>query len=177
MAILQSAFITVYIALVLYGAWSDARSLTIPNWVSLALLVVFFPMALSVGLSLEGVAWHLGGGLVFLVAGFALFAFGLFGGGDAKLLAACALWTGWDQLVWLLAAIILVGGGLSVLVILLRKGLGLWPDWLVNAAKGLFEPGKAVPYGIAIAAGALLVLPRTALFPPLWRDLAALILG
>lgn len=177
MAILQSVLLALYIVLVAYGAWSDARSLRIPNGVSLALLVGFFPMALSVGLSLENVAWHLGGGLLFLIAGFVLFAFGLFGGGDAKLLAVCALWTGWDQLLWLLTAIALVGGVLSLLVIVLRKGLGLWPDWLVNAAKGLFEPNKAVPYGIAIAAGALAVLPRIAFFPPLWRDVLAFIIG
>lgn len=177
MAIWQSAFLVLYIALVVYGAWSDARTLKIPNWVSLALLVAFFPMALSAGLDLESVSWHLGGGLLLLVVGFTLFAVGLFGGGDAKLLAVCALWTGWDQLLWLLATVVLVGGGLCILVILLRRGLGMWPDWLVNAAKGLFEPDKAVPYGIAIAAGALLVLPRMDLYPPQWRDLFALILG
>ncbi|OEJ68924.1 A24 family peptidase [Magnetovibrio blakemorei] len=177
MATLQSEFLIFYIALLIYGAWSDARTLKIPNWVSLTLLVAFFPTALSAGLSLETISWHLGGGLLFLVAGFVLFAFGLFGGGDAKLLAVCALWTGWDQLLWLLAAVVLVGGGLCILVIILRRGLGMWPDWLVNAAKGLFEPNKAVPYGIAIAAGALMVLPRMAIFPPMWRDLLALILG
>lgn len=177
MVILQSILCIFYIGLVTYGAWSDARCLKIPNWLSLALLVGFFPMALSAGLSLENLAWHLGGGLLFLVAGFALFAFGLLGGGDAKLLAVCAVWSGWNQLVALLIAIVLVGGVLSLLVIGLRKGLGMWPDWLVNAAKGLFEPGKAVPYGIAIAAGALLVLPRIAVFPPLWRDILALVMG
>jgi len=175
--LLHSALMLAYVVLVVYGAWSDARALRIPNWVSLALLVAFFPAALVAGLALETVAWHLACGVGVLVVGIVLFAFGLFGGGDAKLLAACALWVGWPQMYWLIAVVILVGGVLSILVILLRKGLGLWPDWLVAAARGLFEPGKAVPYGIAIATGALIVLPTMDVFPPLWRDLFAFIVG
>ena len=177
MAVLHSALMLVYIVLVLYGAWSDARSLRIPNWVSLALLVAFVPTALIAGLPLESFAWHLACGVGVLVLGIVLFAFGLFGGGDAKLLAACALWVGWPHVYWLIAAVILVGGGLSILVILLRKGIGMWPDWLVNAAKGLFEPGKAVPYGIAITAGALIVLPTMDVLPPAWPDIFAFIVG
>jgi len=177
MTVLHSALMLIYIVLVLYGAWSDARSLRIPNWVSLALLALFIPTALVAGLALESVAWHLACGVAVLILGIVLFAFGLFGGGDAKLLAACALWVGWPEVTWLIGAVILVGGVLSILVILLRKGLGLWPDWLVNAAKGLFEPGKAVPYGIAITAGALLVLPRMDVLPPQWPDLFAFIVG
>ena len=177
MTVLHSALMLSYIALVLYGAWSDARSLRIPNWLSLALLAAFFPTAIVAGLGLESVAWHLACGAAVLIGGIVLFAFGLFGGGDAKFLAACALWVGWPEVTWLIAAVILVGGGLSILVILLRKGLGLWPDWLVNAARGLFEPGKAVPYGIAITTGALLALPRMDVLPPSWPDLFTLILG
>jgi len=177
MTVLHSALMLIYIALVLYGAWSDARTLRIPNWVSLALLAAFFPTAIVAGMPLENMAWHLACGVAVLVAGIALFAFGLFGGGDAKLLAACALWVGWPEVTWLIGAVILVGGVLSILVILLRKGLGLWPNWLVNAAKGLFEPGKAVPYGIAITTGALLVLPRMDMLPPQWPDLFAFIVG
>ncbi|HEY9079920.1 A24 family peptidase [Magnetovibrio sp.] len=177
MTVLHSALMVSYIALVLYGAWSDARSLRIPNSVSLALLATFVPTALVAGLPLESIAWHLVCGVAVLVVGIVLFAFGLFGGGDAKLLAGCALWVGWPEVTWLVGAVILVGGALSILVILLRKGLGLWPDWLVNAAKGLFEPGKAVPYGIAISAGALLMLPRMDVLPPAWPDIFAFIVG
>ena len=42
------------------------------------------------------VVWGLGAGAVMLIAGFALFAAGIFGGGDAKLLAASAVWFGWS---------------------------------------------------------------------------------
>lgn len=168
MVILNSIVMALYIALVLYGAWSDARALRIPNWVSLFLVPAFLVGAVSASLPLETIAYHLGAGLLTLVIGFALFAFGYFGGGDAKLMAVCALWIGWGELVAFIFAVLLVGGVLSLFVVLLRKGLGLWPDWLVKSAEGLFTPDKAVPYGIAIAAGAMIVLPRMDMLPQDW---------
>ncbi|MCW8915943.1 MAG: prepilin peptidase [Magnetovibrio sp.] len=177
MAWINSVFVLVYMALVLYGAWSDARTLRIPNWVSLSLLAAFFPAVLTAQIGLEAIAWHLAAGVVVLIGGIVLFAFGLFGGGDAKLMTGVALWLGWDQMLWLLAVIVLVGGILSILVILLRKGLGIWPQWLVQSAKGLFEPNAAVPYGIAIAAGALILLPRLDTLPPVWLDVFDWVMG
>lgn len=177
MTLLQSLLMAVYIAVVLYGAWSDARELRIPNWVSLVLLAVFVPQALISGIGLEAIAWHLGAGVLILIVGFALFALGLFGGGDAKLLAACALWVGWDPLLHFIVAVTVVGGILSLAVVLLRKGLGMWPNWLVHSAEGLFVPNKAVPYGIAIAAGAMIVVPLMDVLPPSWREIAAFIVG
>ncbi|MBF0246684.1 MAG: prepilin peptidase [Alphaproteobacteria bacterium] len=177
MALMQTVLMALYLGLVLYGAWSDARALRIPNWISLTILAAFFPMAAVSGLPLADVPWHVAAGLVTLVAGFTLFAFGLLGGGDAKLMAACALWIGWRDLWLFVLAVLLVGGVLSLLVILLRKGLGLWPQWLVAHASGLFTPNKAVPYGIAIAAGALLMAPRMAVFPEGWRMIFAVLAG
>ncbi|MBL4691762.1 MAG: prepilin peptidase [Magnetovibrio sp.] len=157
-----------YVVLVLYSALSDARSLRIPNWTSLSLMGVFGAGVISNGLGLEAIAWHLAAVVLMLVLGFTLFAFGHFGGGDAKLMAACALMAGWDNLFAFIFAVALVGGVLSILVILLRKGLGLWPDWLVKSAAGLFTPDKAVPYGLAIAAGAMIILPRMDMLPKEW---------
>lgn len=178
MSFVHSALMALYIALVLYGAWSDARTLRIPNTVSLALLAAFVPAAVAAGIGLEAIAWHLGAGVLVLAIGFVLFALGLFGGGDAKLMAAAALWVGWGEtLLFFAFAVLLVGGVLSLLVIALRKGLGLWPDWLVAKAEGLFTPNKAVPYGIAIAAGALISLPRMEMLPPGWVTLFRFAMG
>jgi len=162
---LQSALIVVYIILVCYGALSDARTLRIPNGVSLALMVVFLPTAVIAGIGLEAIAWHLGAGVLVLTVGIVLFALNLFGGGDAKLMGACALWVGWDDLLIFVLAVLLFGGGLSLLVVLLRKGLGFGPDWFVKSAEGLFTPNKAVPYGIAIALGAIATLPLMDVMP------------
>lgn len=177
MVVLNSLLMVAYVALVLYGAWTDMRELRIPNRVSLALLVAFLGMAVSVAMPMEIIAWHLGAGVLTLVVGFTLFAFGYFGGGDAKLMAACALWVGWEQLYIFVFAVVIVGGVLSLLVVLLRQGLGMWPDWLVRNAEGLFTPNKAVPYGIAIAIGAMIVLPRMDVFPQGWHTVFNLIAG
>jgi prepilin peptidase CpaA len=166
-----------YVALMCYGAWTDARTLRIPNTLSLALLAAFLPMAVIADIGLEALTWHLGSGVLVLAIGFALFAIGLFGGGDAKLMAAAAVWVGWTQLLYFAFAVVLVGGVLSLAVILLRKGLGLWPDWLVQGAEGLFTPNKAVPYGIAITIGALITLPRMDVLPPSWLEVARFIAG
>lgn len=175
--LLHTLLMAGYAALVLYGAWSDARALRIPNWVSLALLSLFYPTALVAGIGLEAIAWHTGAGAVVLLVGFILFALGLFGGGDAKLMAAVALWVGWRDVLVFAFAMVLVGGVLSVLVVLLRKGLGMWPDWLVKSAHGLFTPNKAVPYGIAIAAGALIMVPRMDMLPHGLRTLFQWMIG
>lgn len=177
MTLLHSALMAMYVALMLYGAWTDARTLRIPNTVSLALLAAFMPTAVVAGIGLEAMAWHLAAGVVLLVAGFTLFAMGYFGGGDAKLMAAAALWVGWNDVLFFTFAVLLVGGVLSLLVVLLRKGLGMWPDWLVKSAEGLFTPNKAVPYGIAITAGALLTLPRMDVLPQSWSTLARFAIG
>lgn len=177
MAFIHSALMASFIGLVLYGALSDARELRIPNWLSLSLLALFFPMALVAGLSVEIIAWHLAAGLAMLMIGILLFALGWFGGGDAKLMAACALWMGWPVAGLFAVWVIIVGGVLSLFVIFLRKGLGMWPDRLVRAARGLFEPGKAVPYGIAISAAALIVIPRMDVLPQNWATAIAFILG
>lgn len=177
MAFVQSALMAAFIVLMCYGAWTDARALRIPNAVSLSLLAIFLPMSVVAGIGMEALAWHLGTGVLVLTVGFALFAFGLFGGGDAKLMAAAAVWIGWEQVLYFAIAVVLVGGVLSLAVIVLRKGLGLWPDWLVQSAAGLFTPNKAIPYGIAITAGALITVPRMDVLPPSWLEWARFIAG
>ncbi len=170
-ALLHSTLMSIYVAFVLYAAWSDARELRIPNWVSLVLLAAFVPIVVVAGLGLEAIAWHGAAGFLLLAMGFVLFALGYFGGGDAKLMAVCALWVGWHGLFVFVMAVLLAGGVLSVLVILLRAGLGMWPTWLVSRAQGLFTPNKAVPYGLAIAVGALVALPKMDLLPGAWQAL------
>ncbi len=166
-----------YLGLILTGAWTDARELRIPNWISLSLLALFVPAALVGGLTMETIALHFAGALGVLVIGFALFAFGFFGGGDAKLMAAVGLWVGWGNLPWFAISVILFGGVLALGVVGLRRGLGLWPDWLVRSAAGLFEENKAIPYGIAITAGAILTLPKMALLPENWRLVINALIG
>ena len=99
-------------------------------------------------------------GLVFLV-GALLFSRGLLGGGDVKLLAASVLWAGPGKAVPLLLVTGVLGGMLA-LFLLIPPGAHL-----ATLARAKLGPGDAsiksglstpVPYGIAIAAAAMIVV-------------------
>lgn len=142
----------------------DIASFTIPNFLNLALAAAFAVFAVSAGLSFSAIGWHLLAGVIALALGFTLFALGHIGGGDAKLFAAVALWLGLkDSLPFALAAS-LFGGGLALGLLLLRQ----WPlpAFLARQAWILkLHDGKAgIPYGVALAAGAFLLLPSTEIF-------------
>jgi prepilin peptidase CpaA len=89
------------------------------------------------------------------------FARGWIGGGDAKLAAATALWLGFDHLMGYALYASIFGGVLTLAMIRFR----LMPlprmledqDWV----KRLHRLDGGVPYGIALAAAALLIYPYT----------------
>ena len=85
----------------------------------------------------------LGGGML-------LFARGAMGGGDIKLLAACALWFDLSQ-GWKMLVAVAIAGGLEALAIMLLRLLP-WPD-NVRRKVALLRRGEAIPYGVAIAVG------------------------
>jgi prepilin peptidase CpaA len=161
---LQTLLVLVFPALVITAALRDVVSYTIPNWISLALAAAFPVAALGLGLPLQTLGLDLGVGVVALAAGMAMFALGWIGGGDAKLFAAAALWLGWPALLPFLAVTGLAGGALAVGLLSLRspllRGYVLsGPAWFARLA----EPGENVPYGVAIAIGALAAFPGSAL--------------
>lgn len=79
--------------------------------------------------------------------GVAAFHFGVFGGGDAKLLAAGALWTGAASVGAYLLATALAGG-------LLALGFLIWAAR--SRGQGGERPRIALPYGVAISAAGIL---------------------
>jgi prepilin peptidase CpaA len=148
-------------ALIAFAASSDLLTMTISNRVSLALAAGFLALAAINGMSLQDIGMHAGAGGVVLAAGFACFSFGWIGGGDAKLAAATALWFGFSYLLDYLVYASLFGGALTLLLIQFR----LLPLPAMLARHGwimrLHEKGGGVPYGIALAAAALIVYPKT----------------
>lgn len=145
----------------IYAGISDALSLTIPNKISLALIIGFIVLAPFSGLSMADIGAHVFVGFVILVVGFLLFAYGGLGGGDVKLLAAAGLWLGPDHALGFLALVTIFGGILSLLCLHLR-GTPLPPlladqRWLVNLQVG----DAAVPYGIAIGLAGLSIYPSS----------------
>jgi prepilin peptidase CpaA len=164
MTLLQAALLSVFPALLIFAALSDATSYTIPNRISLLLLASFFPAALALGRPLGEVGADLAVCAVALAAAMGMFAAGWIGGGDAKLFAAASLWIGWTAAPMFLMATALAGGALALMLLnaraaWLRPYFSAAPPWLAR----LVAPDAAVPYGVAIAIGALAAFPHCAL--------------
>lgn len=161
---LTHILILAFAGLMAAAAISDAARFIIPNWLVLILLALFPVAALVSGFSWPLAGFHLLAGVLALLIGFALFAPGWIGAGDAKLFAAAGLWLGWGALLPFLFATVLSGGVLVLGLLALRRAAplaGVPTGWLEETA---LAQGAPVPYGLAIAAGALWVLPQTPLF-------------
>jgi prepilin peptidase CpaA len=147
--------------LMAFAAASDLFTMTISNRISLLLLAGFLLLAVVGGMSAHAVAMHLAAGVAVLAVTFTCFAMGWIGGGDAKLAAATALWFGFEHLLMYLAYASVAGGILTILILQWRQ----WPlpqplssqPWLQR----LHDRKAGVPYGIALAIGALLIYPET----------------
>lgn len=148
-------------ALIAFAAASDLLTMTISNRVSLLLLAGFFVLAAFGGMPMQSIALHAGAGFTVLAVAFGFFAMGWIGGGDAKIAATTALWFGFDHMMNYLLYASLFGGALTLTLLEFRR-------WPLPAALGsqqwlhrLHEPQGDVPYGIALALGALMIYPET----------------
>ncbi len=148
-------------AMMAFAASTDLFTMKISNRVPVILICGFCLLAALEGLPLADVGNHLAAGLVVLVVCFAFFSRGWIGGGDAKLAAATALWLSWTELYQYLLLASVFGGALTLLLLEFRKRL--LPPMLENQAwlARLHQRDTGVPYGIALAAAALLVYPST----------------
>lgn len=158
------AFLLAFPLLMAAAAIWDVLTLTIPNRISIALVVAFFVAAAVSGMPARDVLAHLACGLAVLAVGFLLFNFGWFGGGDAKLLSVAALWIGGEHLLTYTTYVAYTGGALAVLILAYRRFP--MPLWLLDQpwALRLHDRKTGIPYGVAIAAAALLLFPGTAWF-------------
>jgi prepilin peptidase CpaA len=151
----------VFPALMAFAASSDLFTMTISNRVTLALVGGFVAMAFISGMSPSDVLAHAGAAATVLAVTFLFFARGWIGGGDAKLAAATALWFGFDHLLVYLLYASVFGGALTLMMIRFR--LMSLPQVLADQewVNRLHRPNSGVPYGIALAASALLIYPDT----------------
>lgn len=151
---LASLILLAAAGLLLFAALHDVATMTIPNWVSIALAVLFLPAAALAQFSLTQAGLHIGVGAAMLVVSIILFMLGVFGGGDAKLLAAASLWAGPSGLSVFIMGVALWGGALAIVVIAARRFVP------VEAAPPYVrEPlieGNGVPYAVAIAGGGVM---------------------
>jgi len=152
-------------ALMAFAASSDLLTMTISNRLSLALSAGFLVLALAAGMPLATMGMHFLAAAGVLVVGFIFFSRGWIGGGDAKLFAATALWFGFDHLLDYATYASIFGGALTLGLLQFRKlplpeALTRHP-WIMR----LHEERGGIPYGIALAAAALVIYPKTGWMP------------
>lgn len=144
------------------GAWSDIKTLTIPNMYSALILSAFpicYGLMLVLGVSTtEGVfvpLWsHLSAAAIVLVISAALFFFGVMGAADSKLATAYALWIGLGNLPVFLFMMSLFGAFLGAVALFIKKKKPFKEpvdgSWVAQLQAG----GSKVPYGVPIVLGA-----------------------
>lgn len=170
------------------GAIIDVRKFIIPNWVNAGLLGLGLVYGVCTSFSSEPFAWvpHIAMLALFFAIGTLIFSFGIMGGGDVKLLAVVAFWSGIEHAPGFLVYTAIAGGLLSVIYLTkawwrVRREAGSSGGHIkevaaqaVLAHTGLLTDGKAyvahvrksslmqepVPYGVAIAAGGVYVFAR-----------------
>jgi prepilin peptidase CpaA len=147
--------------LVVIAGLFDLTTMKIPNGLNLLILALFYPSALILGLDWSVIGLSSLIGLGVLIAGMAMFALRWLGGGDAKLIAAVALWMGPQGILGFLLLSALVGGLFCLVLMSARFWLQAYRPRMPAWAQRLLEPKGDVPYGVAIAAGALWAYPAS----------------
>lgn len=151
---------------VIVAGAGDVMTRRIPNRLVIFVAAGFIPLAISVGMPVWMVGLHFATAIVLLAGGFTLFSFGYIGGGDAKLMAAAGLWLGFPVVLPFLLFSAVAGG-------LLAAAIGLW--FMAHLEAGirskradrlLAELKPDVPYGFALAAGAILATPFSWMMGP-----------
>lgn len=161
------AFLAIYdfavivaLGLLVFACVTDFLTMTIPNWISVAILSAFgvaFGAATLIHLPAFE-SWKMHGmalGAMFILT-FIMFMCRVWGAGDSKLASAVALWIGLKGFMTFLLVMSFTGVGLVALYFILRKtridfsalGEQSWP-LRIRAGE------RTIPYGIAIAFGAL----------------------
>ena len=144
----------ILVALLAIAAIEDAVRLRISNYISSAILAGAIAAALIAGAELslwQNVAVFVG----LLVVGTPIFAFGVMGGGDIKLLAATGLWFDFSGALLMIISVFIAGGLLALVLLAVR--LMKWSDATRERIVMLRKRG-GIPYGVAIAGGAGLAL-------------------
>lgn len=174
---IKAVYIFIHAVLGLY----DFSFYRLPNILLGGLLVLYgfyAPLYLDMNTVLSSLAICMG----VLALGLVLFFFKFMGAGDAKYLAVASLWVGPQGILYFIFIVSLIGGGLGVMYILLTNHMARLSDWTwekiqrgeercpclewvwIGSGGGPEKKVRAniesrsVPYGVAIAAGAIITV-------------------
>lgn len=164
---LEAIIFVVFPFCMVFAAVSDMLSMTIANRVSLILLATFLIVAPLTGMAWAEIGMHLAAGALMLSVTFALFALGGMGGGDAKLIAATAVWMGFGlPLAQFLLTAAVLGGMLTLAVLAFRSSALSHVTGQNMFLRNFSKDAGGVPYGIALGAAGLMTYPQSPLM--LW---------
>lgn len=157
--VLPDQFIVLcFLALLAWAACSDAVEFEIPNSVSVGLVALYPIYAMTAPNPVHWV-WGVAIAAATFALGLGIYARGLFGGGDIKLVSAAALWAGPKLILPMFFVISVAGGVLALLFLgvywLQRHRMAVGVDASLTAAA--YAAPARLPYGVAIAVGAGLV--------------------
>ncbi|MBX4906433.1 MULTISPECIES: prepilin peptidase [Rhizobium] len=152
--------------LFLYAAWTDFRTWKIPNAVVLALVTLCALRAVAlilgsddVGAALfasSGIGGDIAAGLLMFMLGVALWAFRLFGAGDAKLFLPIGLFIGWHGMMPF-AVLLLVLGIVTLLVLRLPVPLAVAHLAFFIRIEEI-RASRKIPYGVIMVFATLLTM-------------------
>lgn len=161
---LEALIFVVFPFCMVYAAISDMLSMTIANRVSLILVATFAVVAPLTGMDWSVYGMHFAAGFAMLAVTFTLFAIGGMGGGDAKLIAATALWMGFNiHLVEYLVTSTVLGGVLTLAILSYRGSVLAAYTGHNRFLRHLSDRSVGVPYGIALGVGGLVTYPQSPL--------------
>jgi prepilin peptidase CpaA len=152
-------------ALVIVAALTDVSAYRIPNWLTGSMTILFFPMAFASGMPLDVFSWHLVTGFALFFAGYAIYAAGLWGGGDAKMMTAIGLWFGPDHIMSFLFFTAICGGIVAIVY-------AIWYHIVMSLSVHSSDANLSyiqrfnklcpnLPYGLALAVGAIMAFKQT----------------
>ena len=146
---IQTLLLAGLLTALIAAAATDIRSRTISNMLNagIALAAPLYWWATGVS-PWPGAALQIGFALGVFACFAGLFAIGAMGGGDVKLIGALALWFPVTPFLSLLTLMAILGGALTVVMLVLHK---------LRPREGSIE----VPYGVAIAAAGAWSIVRT----------------
>jgi prepilin peptidase CpaA len=170
----EAVILVIFPFCMVYAAVSDMLSMTIANRVPVILAASFLVIAPFTGMDWSVYGLHVAAGALVLGVSFGFFALGVMGGGDAKLLAATAMWfgLGFNLIEYLIVASFF--GGVLTLALLAFRSSAVADVTVNNVFLRHFADKKAgIPYAIALGLGGLVTYPDTALMQWALQRLAA----
>jgi prepilin peptidase CpaA len=153
--VLEKIFLLIAICIFVAVAYSDVKTLRIPNMLVVAVTALGVSRLMVIGdlnIALHTVA----ASVVVFIAAFLLFWRGFVGGGDAKLIPATVLLVGYHDLFNFFLLMAICGAVVSLAVLFIHHYLPicLGPRLAVLLPKARL----AVPYGVAIASSGIVTL-------------------